>query len=228
MSVTGISSLGSTLPSSTPPAAPITKKEYFAERNADVAQLNKDVQAGDLSAAQQDYANIVALGKQDIGKNNPYYHADRAMDFNAIGGALENGDLSGAKTALAALYSTYEHPAGALEGNASSTASPAATAAGGVDVAGLIFAGQTRCPQRKTSRCGAGLAWFLRCAVRVTTSSSLSEQPTVHRRYPVRCKRHKKYHSHCRQGSNRRDHSSSLDGSSVSRPQRSPNNRSHC
>ena len=136
MSVTGISSFDPTLPSSTPPAGPISKKQYFEERNADVAQLNADVQAGNLSAAQQDYANIVALGKQDIGRNNPYYHADRAMDFNAIGGALENGDLNGAKTALADLYTTYEHPPGALEGNAQSTASPAVTAAGGINVAG--------------------------------------------------------------------------------------------
>jgi hypothetical protein len=90
MSITGISSLAADLPSVTSTSntgvTPTSKKAYFEERNADVAQLNKDVQAGDLSAAQQDYANIVALGKQDIGRNNPYYHADRAMDFNAIGG----------------------------------------------------------------------------------------------------------------------------------------------
>ncbi len=136
MSVTGISSLATTLPpiTSTPNSseASTPKKAYFEERNADVAQLNQDLQAGDLSAAQQDYANIVALGKQDIGRNNPYYHANRAMDFNAISGALENGDLNGAKTAMAALYSTYEHPPGAVEGNANSTAA----AAGGVNVAG--------------------------------------------------------------------------------------------
>jgi hypothetical protein len=138
MSVSGITSLAASLPQVTAnpnsTVASTPKKAYFEERNADVAQLNADVQAGNLSAAQQDYANIVALGKQDIGKNNPYYHADRAMDFDAIGGALENGDLSGAKTALAALYSTYEHPPGA--GNATSVASSAAGAATGVDVAG--------------------------------------------------------------------------------------------
>ena len=139
MSTMGISSLATTLPtltssSSSSVAAPPTKKEYFEERNADVAQLNTDVQAGNLSAAQQDYANIVALGKQDIGQNNPYYHANRAMDFNAIGGALENGDLSGAKTALAALYSTYGHPPTAGE-NPGSAANPAA-AASAVNVTG--------------------------------------------------------------------------------------------
>jgi hypothetical protein len=140
MLVTGISSLAADLPSVTNTSntgvTPTSKKAYFEERNADVAQLNKDVQAGDLSAAQQDYANIVALGKQDIGKNNPYYHADRAMDFDAIGGALENGDLNGAKTALAALYSTYEHPP-TDTGRPPSTASPSVTAStSAVDVVG--------------------------------------------------------------------------------------------
>ena len=139
MSVTGISNLAATLPPVTTTASngatPTSKKAYFEERNADVAQLNKDVQAGDLSAAQQDYATIVALGQRDIGKNNPYYHADRALDFNAIGGALENGDLNGAKAALTALYSTYQHP-GTVSTPPATASSAAAPSTGAVDVAG--------------------------------------------------------------------------------------------
>jgi hypothetical protein len=134
MSVAGISSLAATLPtpSSTPDPKVDRLKAYYEERNADVAQLNKDVQSGNMTAAEQDYANIVALGKQDIHRNNPFFHADRATDFNAIGGALQNGDISGAKQALAALYSTY---APKTTDAASSTADATAAAAT-VNVAG--------------------------------------------------------------------------------------------
>ena len=134
MSVSGITSLAASLGStgSTPVQSPL--KEYIKERNADLAQLNKYVQEGNLSAAEQEYQTMVALGQQDIHRDNPYFRADRATDFNAIGVALQSGDLTGAAQALQALYNTYPKR---VDSEASSgSASGSSTPSGRVNVVG--------------------------------------------------------------------------------------------
>jgi hypothetical protein len=102
-----------------PSSAPLTSSpNYFKERRAEVQQLNQALQSGDLASAQQDYNNLVALGKNGLQRDNPFLRSDRGQDFNAIGGALQNGDLNGARQAFAALESTYKLPpavAGAAE-----------------------------------------------------------------------------------------------------------------
>jgi len=80
---------------------------YFKERQADVLQLNKALKSGDLADAQQAYNNLVALGNNVIHRDNPFFAPNRALDFNAIGGALQNGDLHGARQAFAALQATF-------------------------------------------------------------------------------------------------------------------------
>jgi hypothetical protein len=82
-------------------------QKYIAERGPEVQQLKEALQSGDLSAAEKAYNNLVALGNTVLHKDNPFVRADRALDFNAIGGALENGDLAGARQAFAALQSTF-------------------------------------------------------------------------------------------------------------------------
>jgi hypothetical protein len=84
--------------------------DYFKERRAEVEQLNQALKSGDLASAQQDYTNLVTLGRNGINKNNPFLRSDRGQDFDAIGGALENGDLNGALQAFAALQSTFKKP----------------------------------------------------------------------------------------------------------------------
>jgi hypothetical protein len=99
------------IPLSTASAAPLTSSpNYFKERRAEVQQLNDALKSGDLAAAQQDYNNIVALGNNVLHRDNPFLRSDRGLDFNAIGGALQNGDLNGARQAFAALESTYKLP----------------------------------------------------------------------------------------------------------------------
>jgi hypothetical protein len=117
---------------STTTTSPLTSRQlYFKERAAEVKQLSEALKSGDLAAAQQDYNNIVALGNNLLHKDNPYLRADRGLDFNAIGGALQNGDLAGARQAFAALESTYKLP----PAESSSTASTnAAASASGVDI----------------------------------------------------------------------------------------------
>ena len=112
------------LPLSTTSPNPVTNLQtYFKERRPEVQQLGKDLKSGNFAAAQQDYNNLVALGNNVLHKDNPFLRSDRGLDFNAIGGALQNGDLAGAQQAYAALESTYLHKP------ASTTASPAAATA---------------------------------------------------------------------------------------------------
>jgi hypothetical protein len=81
---------------------------YRQQRTADLAQLGKDLQAGNLSAAQQDFNTLTVLGQGGPFKNGQTFNrADREQDFQAIGQALQSGDLSGAESAFANLSGTF-------------------------------------------------------------------------------------------------------------------------
>ena len=114
MSVSAISSLIAPQPSTITPSATTVSsflKAYFAERRPEIQDLQTALKSGDLSAAKEAYNNLVALGNKVLGKDNPFLKANRAFDFNAVGGALQNGDLAGAQKAFAALESTFEKQA---------------------------------------------------------------------------------------------------------------------
>jgi|CZKY01.1.fsa_nt_gi hypothetical protein len=81
---------------------------YQQQRQADLAQLGQDLQAGDLNAAQQDFNTVTALGQSGPNRNGqPFQRADRTQDFQAIGQALQSGDLAGAQSAYANLAGTF-------------------------------------------------------------------------------------------------------------------------
>ncbi len=83
-------------------------RNYHQQRNADFAQLGQDLQAGNVTAAQQDVTALTALGQSGPNKNGQVYQrADRAQDFQAIGQALQSGDLAGAQAAYASLQGTF-------------------------------------------------------------------------------------------------------------------------
>lgn len=111
MSAINVSNIALPQPSSLAPQASTAKsafwQKYLSERRPEVHQLEEALKSGDLSAAQQAYNNLVALGNQVLHKDNPFLRRDRALDFNAIGGALQNGDLDGARQAFAALHDTF-------------------------------------------------------------------------------------------------------------------------
>ena len=125
---------------------PVTAKsafwqQYLSQRRPEVQQLKAALDAGDLSAAQQAYNNLVALGHQVLHKDNPFVRQDRALDFNAIGGALRNGDLQGARQAFAALRATFRHkvppsPTASVSPTAADIALSSELASGSVDDAG--------------------------------------------------------------------------------------------
>ncbi len=85
-------------------------KQYLSERRPEVQQLDDALKSGNLADAQKAYNNLVALGNTVLHKDNPFVRSDRSLDFNAIGGALQNGDLAGAQQAFAALESTFKQP----------------------------------------------------------------------------------------------------------------------
>jgi hypothetical protein len=127
MSVAGISSTALTqtlaAPQSTPGSSQTTStwQAYIKERHPEVVALGEALQSGNLSAAEQAYNNLVALGNTLPG-DNPFVRSDRALDFNAIGGALANGNLGQAQQAFAQLRATFGQKLPPVQG--SSGASP--------------------------------------------------------------------------------------------------------
>jgi hypothetical protein len=98
-----------TQPVTTPPvssSSPIYQQlhAYQQARTADIAQLGKDLKAGDLKAAQQDFNTLTALGQSGPNKNGlAFQQTNRAQDIQAIGQALQAGNLAGAQAAFASL-----------------------------------------------------------------------------------------------------------------------------
>lgn len=83
-------------------------RAFQQQRHADVAQLGKDLTAGDLQAAQQDFNTLTTLGQGGPNKNRQAFaQANRSEDFQAIGKALQAGDLAGAQAAFGSLQGTF-------------------------------------------------------------------------------------------------------------------------
>jgi hypothetical protein len=83
---------------------------YFHQRRADLQQLSKDLHAGDLTAAQQDYNAIQTLAQNGpLSGGNAFKVSARQQDFAAVGQALQSGDVAGAQQALSHLQSTFDY-----------------------------------------------------------------------------------------------------------------------
>ena len=107
-------------------------------------QLTKAVSSGDLSGAQQAYAQLTqALGNTSGGTSNSSDPFSQAL--NTIGQALQNGDIGGAQQALTTLQQQmqagrgqhrhgHHHGSGGTggaAGNAMTNATPTVTATSG-------------------------------------------------------------------------------------------------
>jgi hypothetical protein len=76
-------------------------QQYFQTRRADLQQLGKALENGNLAGAQTAYNNIVKLGKSGpFAGGNPFI-PQREQEFQAIGTALHAGDLARAQQAFA-------------------------------------------------------------------------------------------------------------------------------
>jgi hypothetical protein len=81
---------------------------FFHERGVDLQQLRQDLQAGNLSAAQQDFNAIQTLAQNGpFANGNAFEVSQRQQDFAAVGQALQSGDLAGAQKALSQLWNTF-------------------------------------------------------------------------------------------------------------------------
>jgi hypothetical protein len=63
----------------------------------DFEQLGQDLQAGNLSAAQQDYATLQQLGPQASSTSSAQSASPIAQAFNQLGQDLQSGNLSAAQ-----------------------------------------------------------------------------------------------------------------------------------
>jgi outer membrane protein assembly factor BamD (BamD/ComL family) len=91
----------------------------------DLNQLQQALQSGNLTAAQTAYNAIVSLGQSGPFANGaPFGVASREQDFQAIGAALQAGDLAGAKQAFQTLEASFQPTPGSPVTNSSSSAGP--------------------------------------------------------------------------------------------------------
>ncbi len=88
------------------------------------------MKSGDLSGAQQAYTNLATLGESGpFANSEPFAKSSRTEAFNALGEALQAGDLGRAQTAFATLTGNQSAPAAA-------TTAAATTAAAVVNLSG--------------------------------------------------------------------------------------------
>lgn len=118
-------------------------QSFFQQRNSEVAQLGKDLTAGNVATAQQDFATLQSLGQGGPFANGDAFAAGnvREQDFTAIGQALQSGNLSAAQQAFAQLESTYKNGGGG--GSDSIASAVSAAASGGTPVSASINLSQS-------------------------------------------------------------------------------------
>jgi hypothetical protein len=107
-------------------------QQYFQTRRADLQELGKALEHGNLAGAQTAYNKIVQLGQNGPKANgNPFLISQREQQFSAIGQALEASDLAGAQQAFATLRGTAEKQVSGSSGGPSGTLAQRAPAANG-------------------------------------------------------------------------------------------------
>ena len=127
-------------------------QQYFQTRQSDLRQLGQALSSGNLTAAQNQFNNITALGESGpFAGGNAFKITGRQDDFNALGQALQSGDLAGAQQAFGALASTFKSNGGAQTDPPSATpASASASSAGPEIVLNLSNTGTSSNPEQIT------------------------------------------------------------------------------
>jgi hypothetical protein len=131
--------------------------EYFQTRQSDLQQLGQDLQAGNTSAAQSDFNNIVSLGQSGpLPNGEAFLLPQRQTDFNNIGEALQNGNLSGAQQAFTELADTFQRsqqsspPIQVADSGASAASGTNAAAGAGPEIVLNVGGGNTATPEQVT------------------------------------------------------------------------------
>jgi soluble cytochrome b562 len=82
-------------------------QSQFQKVKSDFQQLGKDLQAGNLSQAQADFATL-----QKDAPNGPPQGSSAAKDLNSLGQALQSGNLSQAQQAYASVQQDVQQTGG--------------------------------------------------------------------------------------------------------------------
>ena len=124
-------------------------QQYFQTRQSDLRQLGQALSSGNLTAAQNQFNNITALGESGpFAGGNAFKITGRQSDFTALGQALQSGDLAGAQQAFGALASTFKHRGPATDPPGATAAS--ASSAGPEIVLNLSNTGSSSNPEQIT------------------------------------------------------------------------------
>jgi hypothetical protein len=84
-------------------------ESYFQQRNSDMKQLGKDLASGDTTDAEQEFQAMQTLGQSGpFASGDMFSNSTREADFNAIGTALQSGNLSAAQQAFEQLKQTFD------------------------------------------------------------------------------------------------------------------------
>jgi hypothetical protein len=128
-------------------------QQYFQTRQSDLRQLGQALSSGNLTAAQNQFTNITALGESGpFAGGNAFKITGRQDDFNALGQALQSGDLAGAQQAFGALASTFKSGGAQSDPpSATAAAAPAAASSAGPEIiVNLSNTGSSSNPEQVT------------------------------------------------------------------------------
>jgi len=79
-------------------------QSFYQNRQTDLKQLSTSLQSGDLKGAQQAYQALAVLGEGGpFANSEPFAKSSRAQAFDAVGEALQAGDLARAQKSFATL-----------------------------------------------------------------------------------------------------------------------------
>jgi hypothetical protein len=153
-------------------------QQYFQTRNSDLKQLGQDLQAGNSSAAQSDFNNIVTLGQNGpLPDGEAFVFTNRQTDFNNIGSALQDGNLSGAQQAFTQLAETFQKSQNASPPIQADSGAVSATGTG-PEIVLNVGGGNTATPEQVTINISNAANGGEQVALSVGSQGSNAQQVT--------------------------------------------------
>jgi hypothetical protein len=163
-------------------STPISQQlhQYFQTRRADLQELGKALEHGNLAGAQTAFNKIVQLGQNGPKANgDPFLISQREQQFNAIGQALQAGNLAGAQQAFAALRASAQ--SGGSGGPGGTLAQPGSSSTGGGGpeiIVNLSNAGSNNSPEQITINLSSTSGGGEQVALSIGNQGSNAEQVT--------------------------------------------------
>jgi Skp family chaperone for outer membrane proteins len=87
-------------------------QSFYQNRQADLKQVGNALQSGDLTGAEQAYKALAVLGEGGpFANSEPFSKSSRAQAFDALGEAIQAGDVARAQADFATLTGNHINPA---------------------------------------------------------------------------------------------------------------------